>query len=80
MDHLFNDLWATTPAGEHVAGLLGFDAIIAAVPTSPWTKAQADMQAQAGQPDANFGRWTLPVIPTNMLNMLHNWLVTARKE
>lgn len=35
---------------------------------------------QAGQPDANYGRWTLPVIPTNMANMPHNWLVTARKE
>ena len=35
---------------------------------------------QAGQPDANYGRWTLPVIPTDMANMPHNWLVTARKE
>ena len=35
---------------------------------------------QAGQPDANYGRWTLPVIPTDMVNMPHNWLVTARKE
>jgi methyltransferase (TIGR00027 family) len=35
---------------------------------------------QAGQPDANYGRWTLPVIPTKMANMPHNWLVTARKE
>jgi methyltransferase (TIGR00027 family) len=35
---------------------------------------------QAGQPDANYGRWTLPVISTGMENMPHNWLVTARKE
>ena len=35
---------------------------------------------QAGQPDANYGRWTLPVIPTKMANMPRNWLVTARKE
>ena len=34
---------------------------------------------QAGQPDANYGRWTLPVIPTTMPNMPHNWFVTARK-
>jgi len=34
---------------------------------------------QAGQPDANYGRWTLPVIPTRMENMPHNWFVTARK-
>ncbi len=35
---------------------------------------------QAGQPDANFGRWSLPVIPTTMPNIPHNWFVTARKE
>lgn len=34
---------------------------------------------QAGAPDANFGRWLLPVIPTDMPNMPHNWLVTAVK-
>jgi methyltransferase (TIGR00027 family) len=35
---------------------------------------------QAGQPDANHGRWTLPVIPTTMVNIPHNWFVTARKN
>jgi methyltransferase (TIGR00027 family) len=35
---------------------------------------------QAGQPDANHGRWTFPVIPTRMPNMPHNWFVTARKQ
>ena len=35
---------------------------------------------QAGQPDANFSRWTLPVIPTKMANMPHNWFVTAKKS
>ncbi|MFN8475804.1 MAG: SAM-dependent methyltransferase [Anaerolineae bacterium] len=35
---------------------------------------------QAGQPDANYGRWTFPVIPTTMPNMPHNWFVTAEKE
>jgi methyltransferase (TIGR00027 family) len=34
---------------------------------------------QAGQPDANYGRWTLPIIPTKMANMPHNWFVTAKK-
>jgi hypothetical protein len=34
---------------------------------------------QAGQPDANYGRWTLPVIPTKMANMPHNWFVAAKK-
>jgi methyltransferase (TIGR00027 family) len=35
---------------------------------------------QAGAPDANYGRWPLPVIPTTMPDMPHNWFVTARKE
>jgi methyltransferase (TIGR00027 family) len=34
---------------------------------------------QAGQPDANYGRWVLPVIPTKMPNMPHNWFVIAQK-
>ncbi|MFN8499045.1 MAG: SAM-dependent methyltransferase [Anaerolineae bacterium] len=35
---------------------------------------------QAGQPDASYGRWTLPIIPTTMPNMPHNWFVTAQKR
>ena len=35
---------------------------------------------QAGQPDANHGRWPFPVIPTLMPDMPHNWFVTAHKE
>jgi methyltransferase (TIGR00027 family) len=36
--------------------------------------------SQAGAPDANHGRWTLPVIPTTMPGMPHNWYVTAHRE
>jgi methyltransferase (TIGR00027 family) len=35
---------------------------------------------QAGQPDADHGRWTLPVIPTTMPGMPHNWYVTAQRD
>ena len=35
---------------------------------------------QAGAPDANHGRWTYPVIPTQMPDMPHNWFVVAEKE
>jgi methyltransferase (TIGR00027 family) len=35
--------------------------------------------AQAGQPDLDFGRWNLPVIPVTMPNVPHHWLVTAEK-
>ena len=44
--------------------------------------AQAGWRAeltQAGQPEANHGRWTLPIIPTTMPNMPHNWFVVAQK-
>lgn len=36
--------------------------------------------SQAGQPDANHGRWTLPVIPVTQSEMPHNWYVVALKE
>jgi methyltransferase (TIGR00027 family) len=35
---------------------------------------------QAGQPDANHRRWTLPVFPTKTPNFPHNWWVTAVKK
>jgi methyltransferase (TIGR00027 family) len=35
---------------------------------------------QAGAPDANYGRWPLPVLPTTMPDVPHNWFVTAHKE
>jgi len=39
---------------------------------------KADM-TQAGAPEADHGRWTLPVLPVLMPGMPHNWYVTARK-
>jgi len=35
---------------------------------------------QAGQPEANHGRWKLPVFPTKTPNFPHNWWVTAVKK
>ena len=35
---------------------------------------------QAGQPDANHGRWPFPVIPVGMPDMPHNWFVTAQRR
>jgi methyltransferase (TIGR00027 family) len=34
---------------------------------------------QAGQPDAHFGRWTYPILPTQMPGVPHNWFVIAQK-
>jgi methyltransferase (TIGR00027 family) len=35
---------------------------------------------QAGQEDANYGRWPYPVLPTLMPDFPHNWFVTAEKQ
>jgi methyltransferase (TIGR00027 family) len=34
---------------------------------------------QPGQPDASYGRWTMPVIPVNRTDLPHNWYITAQK-
>lgn len=34
---------------------------------------------QAGQPDANHGRWSLPVVPTTLPDFPHYWFVTATR-
>jgi methyltransferase (TIGR00027 family) len=36
--------------------------------------------SQAGAPDANHGRWVLPVLPTHAPGLPHNWYVTAQKN
>jgi methyltransferase (TIGR00027 family) len=35
---------------------------------------------QAGQADANHGRWTLPVVPTTLPDFPHSWFVTASRS
>jgi hypothetical protein len=40
----------------------------------------AAILSQAGAPDANHGRWHLPVIPAAQPDMPHNWFVTAQKR
>ncbi len=35
--------------------------------------------AQPGEPGANHGRWTLPVIPAAMADLPHSWYVTAER-
>ncbi len=35
--------------------------------------------SQAGQPDADYGRWSLPVLPTAMPGVPHHWFVTAER-
>jgi methyltransferase (TIGR00027 family) len=36
--------------------------------------------SQAGQTDANHGRWILPVVPTTLPDFPHSWFVTATRE
>ncbi len=35
---------------------------------------------QAGQPDANYGRWSLPILPVTLPGAPHNWYVTGTKR
>ena len=35
--------------------------------------------SQPGEPAANHGRWTLPVIPAAMAELPHSWYVTAER-
>jgi len=35
---------------------------------------------QPGSPEANHGRWTLPVVPADMTEMPHSWYVTAERD
>ncbi len=35
--------------------------------------------SQPGAPDANYGRWALPIYPAKAPNLPHNWYVTAHK-
>ena len=35
---------------------------------------------QPGSPEANHGRWTLPVVPAEMTEMPHSWYVTATRD
>lgn len=34
---------------------------------------------QAGEPDANYGRWKLPILPLTAPEIPHDWFVTASK-
>ena len=36
--------------------------------------------SQPGEPGANFGRWKLPVLPTQAPGLPHNWYVTAIRK
>jgi methyltransferase (TIGR00027 family) len=59
---------------------------------APWVGTMDDPEAfleergwkasltQPGSPDANYGRWTLPVIPVKLAGLPHNWYVSAIKE
>lgn len=35
---------------------------------------------EPGQPDANYGRWDLPVVPLEALDLPHTWFITAQKR
>ncbi|HNT54266.1 MAG TPA: SAM-dependent methyltransferase [Anaerolineaceae bacterium] len=75
LNHPYTKAWVDMQAASGAPWIGTLDDPVAFLAALGW---QASL-SQAGQPDANFGRWTLPVLPTAMLNVPHNWFVTAQK-
>jgi hypothetical protein len=67
--------WIDMQAKQGAPWLGAMDDPVAFLAERGWTATLS----QPGQPDANHGRWKLPVIPTTMPGMPHNWYVTAQK-
>ena len=67
--------WIDMQARQGAPWLGTMDDPVAFLAERGWTATLS----QPGQPDANHGRWKLPVIPTTMPAMPHNWYVTAQK-
>ncbi len=67
--------WIEMQAREGAPWLGGLDDPEAALSALGWTAALT----APGMPDANYGRWTLPVLPLKMPDMPHTWYVTAKK-
>lgn len=67
--------WIEMQAAQGAPWLGGMDDPEATLAGLGWTAALT----QPGAPDANFGRWTLPVIPLKAPDLPHNWYVTAKK-
>jgi O-methyltransferase involved in polyketide biosynthesis len=68
--------WIEMQAREGAPWLGGLDDPEGFLGGLGWTVALT----QPGAEDANYGRWTLPVIPVKMPDMPHNWYVTAEKR
>lgn len=68
--------WVDMQAAAGAPWLGTMDDPVGALAGLGWTASLT----QAGQPDASHGRWTLPVLPTLMPDMPHNWLVTATRR
>ena len=67
--------WVEMQAQAGAPWIGTLDAPVAFLAERGWTASLT----QAGAPDAHYGRWTLPVIPTTAPDMPHNWYVTARR-
>ena len=65
--------WVEMQAAAGAPWLGTLEAPVAFLAERGWTATLS----QAGAPDAYYGRWTLPVIPTAAPGMPHNWYVTA---
>jgi methyltransferase (TIGR00027 family) len=76
LTHPFTKAWIEMQAAAGAPWLGSMDDPIGNLAALGW---KAEL-SQPGQPEANFGRWTLPVIPVQMAGIPHNWYVTGVKE
>ncbi len=75
LNHPLSRAWLDMQAAAGAPWLGSLDDPVGFLAERGWKAALT----QAGQPDANYDRWPLPVIPTLMPDMPHNWFVTAEK-
>lgn len=72
----YTKAWVEMQAAAGAPWLGTLDDPVAELDALSWTA----VLAQAGEPEANHGRWTLPVIPQAVPGMPRNWYVTAERR
>lgn len=72
----FTKPWVDMQAEQGAPWIGTMDDPLSYLAARGWTAALT----QAGAPDAHYGRWTLPVVPTTLAGFPHNWYVTAVRQ
>lgn len=69
----YTEAWLAMQAAAGAPWIGWLDEPVLALEKLGWTATVV----QPGEPSANHGRWTLPVIPASMVDLPHSWYVTA---